>query len=64
MAETTEPAPAGLISLTGQTAVVTGAGSPEGIGFATARSAGPLGGGGSRSFDHRPDRRTRRRTAD
>lgn len=43
MAETTEPAPSGPISLTGQTALVTGAGSPEGIGFATARLLGRLG---------------------
>ena len=43
MSETIEPTPAGLISLTGQTALVTGAGSPEGIGFATARLLGRLG---------------------
>ncbi len=34
---------AGLASLNGQTALVTGAGSPEGIGFATARLLGRLG---------------------
>lgn len=32
-----------LFDLTGKTAIVTGAGSPEGIGFATARTLGGLG---------------------
>ena len=33
----------GAMALAGQTALVTGAGSPEGIGFATARLLGRLG---------------------
>ena len=33
----------GLFSLTGRTALVTGAGSPTGIGFATARTLGAMG---------------------